>query len=152
MRSTPSSENICSEMADLKQERHFVRNRMSHLEMILNKRFRDLDQILSDLHDKKLEKAIKWADNNLNKLKIFDSDLPILVHKVSFCHMLKKAHEVGEGPMQIELLETILRYAAAKMTQFFSKFNLQIIKLMEELTFVNDLENTMYQSSKNSSN
>lgn len=108
------------------------------------KRFKALDQILSDLNEKKIERAIKWVNEHETKLKISESDLPFLVHKVSFCHLLKKAHKIGEGEVQAEILSCLAQYACQNFGKFYSKFKIQIQKLMGSLAFVNELENTKY--------
>uniref|UniRef100_A0A7S3JBN0 RING-Gid-type domain-containing protein n=1 Tax=Euplotes harpa TaxID=151035 RepID=A0A7S3JBN0_9SPIT len=108
------------------------------------KRFKALDQILTDLNHRKIEKAVNWVNDNIPKLKIFDSELPFLIHKVTFCYMLKKAHDVGEGELQSEILSNLTQYASKHLIEFYSKFKAQIMSLMGSLAFVNELENTKY--------
>ena len=47
-------------------------------------RFRILDQILTDLNEKSVKRAIEWVDLNLIKLRLCESELPFLVRKVEF--------------------------------------------------------------------
>lgn len=108
------------------------------------RKFRALDQVLTELNERKLDKAVKWVDDHISKLKIEDSDLPFLVHKLAFCHMLKKANEVGEGEIQREILSGLAQYATKNFMQFYSKFKSQIHKLMGSLAFVNELKSTKY--------
>ena len=103
-----------------------------------------LDQILNDLNQKIIEKAATWVNENISKLKIFDSELPFLVHKITFCQMLKSAHNIGEGEIQTEILSQLARYSSLNFSIFFSKFKSQILKLMGSIAFVNELENTKY--------
>jgi E3 ubiquitin-protein transferase RMND5 len=114
------------------------------LENEFKQRFRVLDEILSDLGSKKIDKAIKWVNDNIVKLKIYDSDLPFLVHKISFCHMLKMASDAGECQEQMEILSKLAEYSTKNLAQFYTKFRVQIHKLMGSIAFVNNLEDTKY--------
>jgi hypothetical protein len=115
-----------------------------HLTESFKERFKILDEILTDLNKRDIGKAVTWVDSHISKLKIFDSDLPFLVHKVEFCHMLKLASLIQDQYQQVEHLARLVKYANLNLSQFYDKFKGQIQKLMGAIAFVNDINDSKY--------
>lgn len=115
-----------------------------HLEEDFKNNFRVLDEILTQINEKKLEKVFKWVNENESRLKIAESDVPFLAHKVHFCSMLKKAEGLGKGEEQTEFLSEMTEYAKRVFPQLFAKYRNQIFKLMGSFVFINNIKNSKY--------
>lgn len=116
-----------------------------HLDEEFKSNFRALDSILTEIDNKKLDKVFEWIAENESKLKISDSDVPFLAHKVKFCQMLVKAKKLTEGEEQTEVLSQLVEYSKENFQQFFPKYQGQVSKLLTSLAFINEIEDTKYQ-------
>ena len=115
-----------------------------HLEEDFKNNFRILDLILTEINDKKLDMVFKWISENESRLKIAESDVPFLAHKVYFCSLLKEAQAKGQGEEQSEFLSEMTEYAKKIFPKFFASNRSQISKLLGSFIFINDIENSKY--------